>query len=77
MTLMALAPATGSAIYAWSISAPHKFPLDYNLYWVILGTLCSVMLLVSIVLPKTLDKRKYAVVEKIEAATKILRSNET
>lgn len=67
MTLMAAAPATGSTIYAWSISAPHVFPFDYNLFWVLLGSLCLLMLLMSFALPKSLDRRKYVVDEDMKA----------
>eukprot|EP00897_Mesotaenium_endlicherianum_P007118 jgi/Mesen1/6434/ME000033S05720 len=58
-TFRAIAPFTVGSIFAWSASRHGTFPLDFHFAWLLLGALHIVALLLSLLLPPSINERKF------------------
>lgn len=55
----AVGPTVGGSVFAWSVGQHGIFPLDYHLAFVSTGAILTATLVVSILLPNTINERKF------------------
>ncbi|KNE54029.1 hypothetical protein AMAG_00029 [Allomyces macrogynus ATCC 38327] len=52
-----IGPALGTTVFAWSLSSGLSFPLDHELIWVLLASVCVVQVAHAMLLPESLNRK--------------------
>jgi MFS family permease len=68
-------PLFGGIIFAWSASTGHAFPFDYHFSFFLLGVLFALTAALSLVLPKSIDKRMVEVDEETSDHVELMPAN--
>jgi MFS family permease len=68
-------PLFGGIIFAWSASSDNAFPFDYHFTFFLLGILFALTAALSLVLPKTIDKRLVELDEETSDHVELMPAN--